>query len=172
MHSEVGSSWRFTTCAKLGYTVHVGRWALASTARIDVRHAVVDVGIPSLTDAEQEPIARSGRSSHAMGQTLSLVRGQTAAPLTEILCCSNPASLWPQTNEKCFPPTQSRKETTELLGSSSGGLSVWNCCSCRGELGRVGWGFGPATMCQIPGTGVWQGHPSDTHGIIFRCSSR
>ena len=70
MHSEVGSSWRFTTCAKSRYTVHVGRWALASTALIDVRHAVVDVGIPSLTDAEQEPIARSGAQLACHGADL------------------------------------------------------------------------------------------------------
>ena len=80
MHSEEGSSWRFTTCAKLGYAVHVGRWALASTARIDVRQAVVHVGKPSLTDAEQQRIARFGRSSHAIGQPFSLVGGQTAEP--------------------------------------------------------------------------------------------
>ena len=53
-------------------------WSLA--VRIDVSQAVVDVGMPSLTDAEQEPIARFGRSSYAIGQTLSLVGGQTAEP--------------------------------------------------------------------------------------------
>ena len=49
-----------------------------SPARINVSQAVVDVGIPSLTDAEQERIARFGRSSHAIGQPFSLVGGQTA----------------------------------------------------------------------------------------------
>ena len=52
----------------------VGRWALASTARVDVSQAVVDVGMPSWTDAEQQLVARFTRSS----QTFSLVGGHTA----------------------------------------------------------------------------------------------
>ena len=38
------------------------------------------VGILSLTDKEQQRIARFGRSSHAIGQPFSLVGGQTAEP--------------------------------------------------------------------------------------------
>ena len=56
------------------------RWALASTARINVSQVVVGVGVPTLTDAKQEPIAHFGRSLHAIGQTFSLVGGQTAEP--------------------------------------------------------------------------------------------
>ena len=42
---------------------------LGSTGRIHVSQADVDAGMISSTDAEQEPIARFGRSSHAIGQT-------------------------------------------------------------------------------------------------------
>ena len=40
-----------------------------------------------------------------------------------------------------LPAHQVTKEATELLDSSTSGLSVWNCCSCRGELDGVVWGF-------------------------------
>ena len=36
--------------------------------------------LPSLTDAEQEPIARFGRTSQAIVQPFSLVGGKTVEP--------------------------------------------------------------------------------------------
>ena len=74
-------------CAELGHTSCVGRWALVSTARVHVSQAVVDVGMPSLTDAEQQRIARIRRSS----QTVTPVGGHKAEPCTPSVMLSIPS---------------------------------------------------------------------------------
>ena len=74
-------------CAKLGHNTCVGSWALASTARVHVSQAVVDVCMPSLTDAEQQRIARFVRSS----QTFSPVGGHTAEPCAPSVMLSIPS---------------------------------------------------------------------------------